>query len=488
MSFNILYSHWMVLYASNTAHKTNINITACDTNTIVRINFFNTLCATATAYSQSSKNSIDMSRNQWVAIATVSPLTAHKEVSLSLISPKPSNTPTITTWFILRDSVSTSVAKAHTELQGDNVGHTKLYSVTKSSVVSVEPDSKNGDPSILDSNTTYILVAVGGALAVIAVTLILLGIVYVCRNRQRRAEERHLKQSNTRRSSNASDFIYSSAYEWTCRQTRLLTHLRPDTTGYQSHWSLTRDVSRKSSLQSSNQQKEAIVAQPENSPKTEVTKSAERGPMDSMSANSSTVETVHKCTVIETHYTPAGLPGEVEEKSMNGRSHSDADTVSQPHTEQNQGSLHNQSSQPHHSNYFMYRNPLYARRKEQSKKRERKRGERSRNWKVRPENGEIHRGEGREENMAREGKIEKVRKDEKSEDFFIPQNPLSTTSLIAPTEPLSSFLLSDSEAYDSGNASAVSTDCSACTVPTDVQRNQCNATEKGGIIECNSFE
>ena len=311
----------------------------------------------------------------------------------------------------------------------------------RSAVVTVEPSpvagDSSGNPPILDSNTLYTLAAIGGALTVVVITILLLGVVCVCRSRQRKAEVSNLKRSNTRRSSNASDFVYNSAYEWTCRQTRLLTHLRPDTTGYQSHWSLTRDISRKNSLQRSlqrnNSQREAGVLPTENGNSTKCVDGSHKD------SDPSKGETEEACVVIENRFTRA------ESLEVNTDKTSVLQATAQP-DEENTGSFHR--------NRNMYSNPLYARRKERARRRERE-GSKT--------EGEERRMEGIESGRIEEGEEEgggetKDREREKSSED-IPHKPNSTASFITPTtEPLSSFLLSDSEAYDSGNASAVSTD------------------------------
>ena len=109
----------------------------------------------------------------------------------------------------------------------------------------------NSSLPLLDSNTIFILATSGTLLLIVTVTAIIIGIVCICKSRWKKEKLTpsgvNLKRTNTTRSSNSSDFVFSSPYEWTCRQTRLLSHLRPDTTGYQSHWSLTRDVKKQRS-------------------------------------------------------------------------------------------------------------------------------------------------------------------------------------------------------------------------------------------------
>ncbi|CAI8023170.1 hypothetical protein GBAR_LOCUS13573 [Geodia barretti] len=140
----------------------------------------------------------------------------------------------------------------------------------------------------------------------------------------------------------------------------------------------------------------------------------------------------------------------------------------------------------------MYSNPLYARRKERSKK---KGGRESRKRKL--EEVDVEEEDEKEEEGEGERGGERWWESENS----IPQKNRSTASFfITPSEPLSSFLLSDSETYDSGNASAVSTDIASLQhsanhdaatsrVLADAQRQQqLRATDEGGLVESSSFE
>ena len=228
------------------------------------------VCATTTVCSQSLKNSEHLG-GEWETIATSSPFTTlqyHKERESVSVPPYKAESSCIT------QCTATYVRLTKTRHSQEGVKQTHRYSEKQTSptvslpVVGLDPE-RGGESSgkflVLDSNTIYILAAVGGALLVVIVTIVLLGVVCLCRSRQRKVEVSGLKRSNTTRS---SDFVFNSAYEWTCRQTRLLDHLRPDTTGYQSHWSLTRDIARKgTSLQRNNSQKETTTAPPDTSAK-----------------------------------------------------------------------------------------------------------------------------------------------------------------------------------------------------------------------------
>ena len=377
-------------------------------------------------------------------------------------------------------------------------------------VVGVDPEMGGGDSGTfptLDSNTIYILGAIGGALLVIMVTIVLLGVVCLCRSRQRKAEASGLKRSNTTRSSNASDFVFNSAYEWTCRQTRLLDHLRPGTTNYQSHWSLTRDVSKKRvSLQSSPKEPSVVAPSPETPGESDTSQCAvaNTSPKEVSDANGGNSDSEKACVVIENEIQCVGSSDSLERvEHKSNEDHVDSVGGSIPHVKQTKRDSEAMSgetvigTQSSYVNYNgravdMYSNPLYARRKERSKK---KGGRESRKRKL--EEVDVEEEDEKEEEGEGERGEERWWESENS----IPQKNRSTASFfITPSEPLSSFLLSDSETYDSGNASAVSTDIASLQhsanhdaatsrVLADAQRQQqLRATDEGGLVESSSFE
>ena len=124
-----------------------------------------------------------------------------------------------------------------------------------------------------------------------------------------------------------------------------------------------------------------------------------------------------------------------------------------------------------HSAVDMYSNPLYARRRERSKKRRGRENQVCERERSRRKFKEVEEEEEEEKGAGRGGEEGRKRREEekgggrvkKPED---PQKANSTAFYIAPLEPLGSFLLSDSETYDSGNASAVSTDISSVQLST----------------------
>ena len=492
-----------------------------------------TACVPTTVHCQSPKSSIHL-RDQWETIASSPPFTAlhsHKEGESFSVSPDKVRPPHPASTVHCSLIHATETIKSPISRGGDGGGggrnthdpskeQTNAVRSTGLPPPKVELDRERdgGDSSgnflVFDSNTIYILAAVGGVLLVILITVLLLAVVCLCKSRQRRVELARFKRSDTTRSSNASDFVYNSAYEWTCRQTRLLDHLRPYTTGYQSHWSLTRDLSSSKKgtlLQRNNSQKETRSAQPDTAGR------GDRVERRSASKRSSSPDA---------HQGGAGADDAcVENKPPRGENlenaeraettsqgegvGDDTDAAPQLPTEQDPGPSYEETtgaprcSQCNGGAVDMYSNPLYARRKEQGKRRERERwrGERG-DRKGRLNEGETEEGEERQE---RERQRERRRESERSRKDHTPQKGHSAALFVAPIEPLSSFLLSDSETYDSGNASAVSMDISSVQLASTTSRNQdptsradadqrhaqqqtATVAVEGGIMESNSFE
>ena len=468
------------------------------------------MCVTTTVYCQSLKNSEHL-RDEWETIATSSPFTtlqSHKEQGSPSVSPDKAESSCITRCTATYD-IETGNTPYSEGLGGEGGRDTYSHSQKQTSVivtpqvVGVDPEMGGGDSGkfpTLDPNTIYILGAIGGALLVIMVTIILLGVVCLCRSRQRKAEVSGLKRSNTTRSSNTSDFVFNSAYEWTCRQTRLLDHLRPDTTGYQSHWSLTRDVSKKrTSLPRNISQKDVEPPSPETPGKSDTTQCAVAN-TEVSGANGWNSDSENACVVIEDEIQCVGSSDSLErvEHKSNEKDHNHNDG-SIPHMKQTKRDSEAMSGETGtRSSYVncngravdMYSNPLYARRRERS----RKKGGRE------LEEVDVEVEDEKEEEGKGERRRERWRESEKENDS-IPQKKRSTASfVITPIEPLSSFLLSDSETYDSGNASAVSTDIASLQhsanhdaatsrVLADAQRQQqLLDTDEGGLVESSSFE
>ena len=484
-----------------------------------------------TVYSQSLKNSEHL-RDEWETKVSSSPFTttaqSHKEQESLSASPNKAEPLSCTT--VMYDTGKTHNSKGFSR-DRNTYSHSEKQTrlSTTPQVVGFDPESGGNDNNlfpVLDSNTIYILGAIGGALVVIMFTILLLGIVCICRARQKKTEAGGLKRSNTTRSSNASDFVFNSAYEWTCRQTRLLDHLRPDTTGYQSHWSLTRDVSKKRpSLQrngSTHKEPSVSPPPPETPGKSDTTQCAattttSKDSSDAIAgkvsyseeteyeAVSMTVNSGNACVVIENELQCEENADRVEHKPHK-RDHDDTDSEGEsiPHTKLTKrdseaatvvGVQLSYLNQCNGSAVDMYSNPLYARRERDKRRRESRRCEReSRKRKLEEEEEE---GGERERRRERWSESENHREENDS----IPRKNRSTASFfITPLEPLSSFLLSDSETYDSGNASAVSTDIASIQLstnqdaatsrgPTDSHRQQqLLAADEGGLVESNSFE
>lgn len=343
----------------------------------------------------------------------------------------------------------------------------------------------------LSLNTIYAIIAFGVLVLITATVAIMLSIVYVCKAWKKRVERSTLKRNNTTRSSNTSDFIYNTAYEWTCRQTRLLSHLRPDTTGYQSHWSLTRDVpKRRVALQ----QLESFQGRTTPTiPEVPVTGQENVGDTEREDSGLD-AKNIEVCVNGEcvTHYSlnrdrnfeiPRKL-AVIHEGNTSSDNFSDTtDLASDIHAKLDEGvqqddnntteSLH--ARQPSTDNSVdMYNNPLYAKRRRDS---------------------ESARERGREVWQVREKK-DSVRKEE--EELSILQSSTAYYSLS--TKAFSSFLIPDNDAYDSGNASAVSTDISINTNSTTRRSDATwsagcktgdsrdSGKESRGIVESNSFE
>ena len=311
--------------------------------------------------------------------------------------------------------------------------------------------------NLLDSNTIFILATGGTLLMVVMVTAIIIGIACVYKSRRRKEKLEplgvNLKRTNTTRSSNSSDFVFSSPYEWTCRQTRLLSHLRPDTTGYQSHWSLTRDIKKQRSAididhKEPHTQTNTVQTTAQNSLGTtgEPLKCSPLNQRDCMRGGGTAVERA-ACVVIENRFPHTRSSDFIDSTSIkvepvheNSTKSTQSDDLTTDETDNFSERIDQTSSkkvpgiiQPsstyHESTRTepvamcsMYHNPIY-----------------------------VKKMDSRREN--------EIKNKEKQGDDDL----CSISSYAAPT---SFFLLPDNEAYDSGNASAVSTDIAPATIST----------------------
>ena len=371
-------------------------------------------------------------------------------------------------------------------------------------LVQQTPD-KNGTYSTgefpLDLNTIYIVIAVGALTLVVVIVATVLGIVYICKTRKRRTRGRSSLKRNdtTRSSSNASDFVYNSAYEWTCRQTRLLSHLRPDTTGYQTHWSITRDVpKRRGKLQEMESfQQGNNVTGPEVSATGEQNDINTHGENSTSDAKDFQVCVKNERAVFENncslngeckvHVNPRRLDV-IQEQSVSGDNLSDMSDLSpdmcskhEEAAEQDDSntadSLHARQHSANNS-VDMYNNPLYTakRKKEQESQSQTENDTR----RATEKEGEARKRCREEESVSR----------------------VRTTYCSMPTKPVGAFFVSDNDGYDSGNASAVSTDVSMISDSTALRKDAIWSTgytksggvrgttvrEDQGIVESRSFE
>ena len=84
--------------------------------------------------------------------------------------------------------------------------------------------------TLLVPKTKYILLTVGAALVILCLIFGIVAVLCVWRSKSRK------RRSTIRaKASNASDFVYNSVY------TGVVANLKPDSTGYHSHWSLIHD-------------------------------------------------------------------------------------------------------------------------------------------------------------------------------------------------------------------------------------------------------
>ena len=428
---------------------------------------------------------------------------------------------------VLRDTVS--ILRVTTD-EGEHT--TAEMSPTSPSMVPAVVGNipRGGDESntLLDSKAVYILSTFGVVLLIVAVTALLLGII-LHRFQGRKKERGSL---NKNRSSNASDFVYNSAanmsdfvynstYEWTCRKPRLLAPLHPDTTRYQSHWSLIRDASkRRSSLKKRDSCRGSKPTQPEISARSSSVQSTNE---DTLNGTNVVVDECAKsgCAVIENILQQRESSGTGMGKHDSNRKHSiiniDLRDLSrhmkleeeQLQQDDNIAALHHPC--PHHndSGTDMYNNPLYAKKQkevggegEEAKWRNDRKSEREQKW--RREEGEERgeRGEGEEEEEEgeeeeeeeeegeEEGEEEEGEEEEDGEEDEVKEQIIlrdSTAYYCTPIKPLCSLtIMSDSEGCDSGNVSAVSTNILTIQKAEDMTwRKETAATE---LVESGHYE
>ena len=403
-------------------------------------------------------------------------------------------------------------------------------SVSQSVHIGVAPGGNSGntegDRFSLDTKSTYILAAVGIVAVVVVAVAVLLTAVCVRKSRQRRRMNK-LRRNSTTRTSSASEFVYNSAYEWTCRQSRLLGQVQPGTTSYQSHWSLIRrtpsqrethiyedcDAARRSASAAgaivignlarnglgsqeevvchvhSKDHKAQVEIEGENSySETETGENSQNGREseigDGQLANASarstsrtSLESQRATAKIKsptpTHWKLPNIRHTVQQQQQQQQQQKEQEEqgyeeiYDTPTTYQKSSADGDKDEHPGH----MFSNPIYAKKKEKERKWGRGKGR--------------GRGEKEEEGSQHEG--ERVSK-------------ASTVYYSTPFKPISPFLISDNEAYDSGNSSAVSTEISinistdqkpsptTCRTAQDEDTTITATHREGGTVESRSFE
>ena len=432
------------------------------------------------------------------------------------------------------------------------------------STVTMKVVTENNEASPFESNAIYILSAVGAVVVVVLAIAILLSIIFICKHRERIFKGK-LKRSNTSQSSNASDFVYNSTYQWTCRHMRLLPHLRPDTTNYQSHWSLTRDHTKSQSKTSSNcpSPPQPHVHNDDNLQPDGPTCHNHTTITCELSTNDAdNTEPQGECILIEDRISCTETNGSLEIQECNREQSSPIASSSvkmsthaeKPSKEQEKKEdsvcveIHGNGMAADNCN--MYSNPLYTKKREVLKmaeeeswnrteegKEERERegegeGEgKSEEWE---EGKEGEREEEREEEREDLGEVEELEEDhisiayysiskkppssfvisddekeeereerererEKQEQKWDKEQDLEEDRALSiyysiPKKPFSSFIFSDSDTYDSGNASTISTDLSTQLSTTQTPYYTFRAyagtpaVKEKGLVESNSFE
>ena len=422
-----------------------------------------------------------------------------------------------------------------------------------------EKSKGSNDSSSFDSDTTYILAAVGGVLVIILTATLLLSIMCtcMCRSRQNKTGIR-LRRNSTTRSSSASEFVYNSAYEWTYKQSRVLTHLQPDPTGYQTHWSLTRDIhvakqSKDATLQhtDSHEDSDSQLGGLTNGALVKYATSTSTHEVN-FKTDAEDSEAKREYIVIEncySHIEANETARETEKLASESSSCAEPQRATDiidssshsklPYTEQrtqeeedhvydipDPKSLYHFGTENRADTCSMYSNPLYAK-KELDRKRDREnlrkgeregeeeegeRGEeRGKENEEEEERGEESEGEEErgkeseeEEERGEESEEEESEEEEEREEEEMRRmetnlegdrvSKASTVYYSMPVKPISTFLISDNEAYDSGNASAVSTELSTSIQKSDcrcgayISRHSTTMEKSRGVVKSNSFE